>query len=120
MTHYIGVVASLAIRRSPASTQPANLLLIPERTNEYAHRLPYQLPGSRGIIYMAVADGLANYGHLELMVRGLRETRVLVESAADARYLSSGHLAFVRRGTLMLMPFDLLGRAPIESVRSLA
>ena len=31
MTHYIGVVASLAIRRSPASTQPANLLLIPAR-----------------------------------------------------------------------------------------
>ena len=29
MTHYIGVVASLAIRRSPASTQPANFLLIP-------------------------------------------------------------------------------------------
>jgi hypothetical protein len=26
MTHYIGVVASLAIRRSTASTQPANLL----------------------------------------------------------------------------------------------
>ncbi len=25
MTHYIGVVANLAIRRSPASTQPANL-----------------------------------------------------------------------------------------------
>ena len=31
MTHYIGVVASLAIRRSPASTQPANLLLVPAR-----------------------------------------------------------------------------------------
>ena len=26
MTHYIGVVASLAIRRSPASAQPVNLL----------------------------------------------------------------------------------------------
>jgi hypothetical protein len=31
MTHYIGVVASLAIRRSPASTQRANLLLTPAR-----------------------------------------------------------------------------------------
>jgi hypothetical protein len=31
MTHYIGVVASLAIRRSPASIQPANLLLNPAR-----------------------------------------------------------------------------------------
>ena len=39
MTHYMSVVASLAIRRSTASTQPANLLLIPERTNEYARHL---------------------------------------------------------------------------------
>jgi len=31
MTHYIGVVASLAIRRSTASPQPANVLLIPAR-----------------------------------------------------------------------------------------
>ena len=73
----------------------------------YAHRLPHQLPESRGIMYTAVADGLANYGRLELMVRGLPEPRVLVDSAADVRYLPSGHLAFVRRGTLMLMPFDL-------------
>ena len=31
MTHYIGVVASLAIRRSPASTLLADLLLVPAR-----------------------------------------------------------------------------------------
>ena len=86
---------------------PVVATTITDRTNDYAHRLPHQLPGSRGIIYMAVADGLANYGRLELMVRGLPEPRVLVDSAADARYLSSGHLAFVRRGTVMLMPFDL-------------
>src|SRR5262245_30636306 len=32
MAHYIGVVASLAIRWSPVSNKPANLLLIPART----------------------------------------------------------------------------------------
>ena len=38
MTHYIGVVASLAIRRSPTSTQPANLLLIPARAAHWCAR----------------------------------------------------------------------------------
>jgi len=50
MTHYIGVVASLAIRRSPASTQPANLLLIPARAPRIGargrvHCLTSALPG---------------------------------------------------------------------------
>src|SRR4051812_3138049 len=48
MTHYIGVVASLAIRRSPASTQPANLhppllmrqtLPAMDRSDGRAHRI---------------------------------------------------------------------------------
>ena len=32
---------------------------------------------------------------------------MLVERAADGRYLPSGHLAYMRRGTLMAVPFDL-------------
>ena len=38
MTHYIGVGAILAIRRSPASTQPANLLVIPARATPTAFK----------------------------------------------------------------------------------
>jgi hypothetical protein len=33
--------------------------------------------------------------------------KVLIDDAADARYVSSGHLVFVRRGTLMAAPFDV-------------
>jgi Tol biopolymer transport system component len=32
---------------------------------------------------------------------------VLLDDAADARYVASGHLVFVRRGKLMAVPFDL-------------
>ena len=49
MTHYMSVVASLAIRRSPASTQPVNLLLIPARTNAYP---------AIAFILLAVGEGL--------------------------------------------------------------
>jgi serine/threonine-protein kinase len=33
--------------------------------------------------------------------------KVLVEGAADARHLPSGHLVFMRRGVLMAAPFDV-------------
>ena len=32
--------------------------------------------------------------------------KLLLSEAADARYLSSGHLAFLRQGTLFVVPFD--------------
>jgi len=34
-------------------------------------------------------------------------SRLLIRNAADARYLPTGHVAFLRRGTLMVAPFDL-------------
>src|SRR4029450_3375027 len=37
------------------------------------------------------------------------EERVLVESAADGRYLPTGHLVFFREGVLEAAPFDLGG-----------
>jgi WD40 repeat protein len=36
-----------------------------------------------------------------------RKWRVLLEDAADARYVGTGHVVFLRRGTLMAAPFDL-------------
>ena len=36
-----------------------------------------------------------------------RKWRVLMQDAADARYLPTGHLVFLRQGTLMAVPFDL-------------
>ena len=32
---------------------------------------------------------------------------MLIEGAADARFVSTGHLVYVRKGTLMAVPFDL-------------
>ena len=45
----------------------------------------------------------------QVLVRALDtgEEKVLIENGADARYASSGHLVFLRAGTLMAAPFDL-------------
>ena len=34
------------------------------------------------------------------------ERKVLIEGGADARFVSTGHLVFLPRGTLMAVPFD--------------
>ncbi len=42
-----------------------------------------------------------------LYSRGTREAKLLIEGGADARYVSSGHLLYVREGALLAVPFDL-------------
>jgi serine/threonine-protein kinase len=43
---------------------------------------------------------------LALLRLGTGEWRVLIEDAADARYVPTGHMLFLRQGTLMAVRFD--------------
>jgi hypothetical protein len=42
-----------------------------------------------------------------------RESRILLENAADAKYVPTGHLVFLRQGTLMAVRFDPVRREVI-------
>ena len=42
-----------------------------------------------------------------MQVLATGERKVLVQGGADGRYLSSGHLLYLRKSTLMAVPFDL-------------
>ena len=35
------------------------------------------------------------------------DQRVIVSGGADARYVSTGHLVYMKTGTLMAVPFDI-------------
>ena len=75
--------------------------------NEYSHRLPHMLPGSRAVIF-TVLKGPNLWNDAQIVVRSLQtgtET-VLVTGGADGRYVPTGHLIYVRLGTLMAVPFD--------------
>jgi hypothetical protein len=60
------------------------------------------------VIFTVIHDNIPNWDRTEIVVERLvtGERRRLVEGGADARYLPSGHLVFVRHGTLMAVPFD--------------
>jgi eukaryotic-like serine/threonine-protein kinase len=74
---------------------------------EYSHRLPHVLPGGRAVIF-TVSKGAQLWDDTQIAVRSLETGKqtVLVTGGSDGRYVSTGHLIYVRLGTLMAVPFD--------------
>jgi serine/threonine-protein kinase len=74
---------------------------------EIAHGLPSLLPGGNALLF-TVRKRIFTWGDEEVAAIDLRtgQRRLLLKDAADARYVPSGHLAFLRRGALFAVPFD--------------
>jgi serine/threonine-protein kinase len=75
------------------------------KANVFAHRLPQVLPGSRAVLFTLCHSQTGESDVAVLTESG--EERILVESAADARYLPTGQLLFFREGVLHAVAFDL-------------
>jgi serine/threonine-protein kinase len=75
---------------------------------ELAHGQPWVLPGERVLLY-TVHKRQWTWGDEEIVAYTLAsgERKVLLRDAADARYLPTGHLVFLRRGVLYAVPFDV-------------
>ncbi len=74
----------------------------PEVTN---HRLPFALPGGRGVLYISGAG--VGHGTLRVLRSGGGPAKTLVEISSTGRYLAGGHLLFSREGTMFAAPIDL-------------
>jgi Tol biopolymer transport system component len=78
----------------------------PDASKGERHLLPYALPGGKALVFTAVAG---EWDAASVVLHSLDdgEQRVLIQGGADARYVSTGHLAYMKSGTLMAVPFDL-------------
>jgi serine/threonine-protein kinase len=81
-------------------------LTTPDKSKEYSHRLPQCLPAGKGILFTIMRQPYDIEPSVAVLDLATRKWRVLLEDAADARYVATGHLAFLRKGTLMVIPFD--------------
>jgi serine/threonine-protein kinase len=92
--------------RVPASGGTPEALTT-RQPGEYSHRLPHMLPGSRAVIY-TILKGPNRWDDAQIVARSLEtgQQTVLVTGGADGRYVSTGHLVYLRMGTLMAVPFD--------------
>jgi serine/threonine-protein kinase len=104
-----------------ASSQQLGLLRVPssggtveiKKMGEGAKFFPHVLPGSRAVLYnSATLNLLATLDDLriDVFVVETGETKTLVNGGYAPRYLptsaSTGHLVFIRQGTLFGVPFD--------------
>jgi serine/threonine-protein kinase len=90
---------------SPSGGQPRAVTNPPELVR---HGTPWLLPGGAALLYTEYERQWTS-GDERVMALPLDppgEPTLLLREAADARYLQSGHLAFLRQGTLFVVPFD--------------
>jgi serine/threonine-protein kinase len=98
-----------------AGGAPRRLTVVEGKPDTFAHRLPQVLPGGRAVLFTLTRNLAGDSDVAVLTPSG--EERVLVESAADGRYLPSGHLVFFREGVLHAAAFDL-GQLALKGLAS--
>jgi serine/threonine-protein kinase len=93
-------------RVSADGGQPEAVTQLDEQDGEIGHWFPDVLPGGRDVLITRWRTGLDDTA---VAVASLEtgESRDLIPRASDARYLSSGHIAFSRTGAMYVVPFDL-------------
>ena len=75
---------------------------------EVIQRWPQLLPGGKAVLYTS-SSVASNWDNATLVVQPLPTgpRKVVQRGGMYGRYLSSGHLVYVRGGTLVAVPFDL-------------
>jgi DNA-binding winged helix-turn-helix (wHTH) protein/Tol biopolymer transport system component len=78
-------------------------------SGERTHRWPGVLPDGRSVLFTIARAGSVSFEEAEIAVASLEtgERRIVHRFGSSARYVRTGHLAYVRGGTLMAVPFDL-------------
>jgi len=89
-----------------AGGKPENLTKVDPEREESSHRLPRWLPDGQAVLFTVMRHYWDAQPRLAIYRLETREWRVLLEDAADARYVPTGHLVFMRQGTLMAVRFD--------------
>ena len=86
--------------------QPRQVTQTGSTPDDRAHLWPSTLPGGTGLIFTVWNGRSFNEARIEGLSFGSGKRKVLIEGGTGARYLSSGHLAYARNGTLFVVGFD--------------
>ncbi|HVR72359.1 MAG TPA: winged helix-turn-helix domain-containing protein [Vicinamibacteria bacterium] len=74
--------------------------------DEVAHGWPALLPGGRHLLFSRWESEVLDDAKIEVLSLESGERRIVMEGGFGARYIPTGHLLYVRSGTLMAVPFD--------------
>jgi serine/threonine-protein kinase len=100
-------------RISAEGGNPETLTTPDPKRDEKSHRLPFWLPDGNAVLFTVMRHTYDSHPWVALLDLDSREWHVLLREAADVRYVPTGHLVFLRHGTLMGVRFDLATRKVI-------
>jgi len=99
---------SSGLSRVSADGGKPEILTAPDKSREeLSHRLPHCLPDGRGVLFTIMRNTADVQPRVAVLDLKTRKWHDLIEDAADARYVPTGHLVFLRQGTLMVVLFDI-------------
>jgi len=101
----LGLVTGLSrIPSAGGSSRPITEL----QSGEVTHRWPQILPGGKAVLFTAL-NTTTGFDAANIEVSSLVDHRAktVVRGGTFGRYLPSGHLIYVNRGTLFAVPFDV-------------
>lgn len=87
---------------------PQSLTTLDKENSETSHRYPQILPGGKAVLFTARRESGTDDSRIAVCSLDTGEHRILFdETGFDARYVSSGHILYLRGGVLMAVPFDV-------------
>ena len=104
----VNIVGGL-FRISDDGTAPVPLTKLDRERGEVTHRWPQILPGGKAVLFTAHTRNVGEFDDASIEVISLADRRMktLLRGGAYGRYVPSGHLIYVNRGTLFAVPFDV-------------
>jgi len=88
---------------------PPHAITTPNRGHrEKSHRLPEFLPGGRAVLFNIIPSDISSYNDARIAVLSLDTGKIttLLDGGTSPRFSQSGHLVYVRSGSLIAVPFD--------------
>ncbi len=103
-----GVQSGGLWRVSAGGGRPTPVTTVDAAAGEESHRLPQILPDGTTVLFTVTKSRTPSWDDTMIAALSLAtgQRKMLVEGGADARYVGTGHLVFLHRGTLMAVPFD--------------
>jgi serine/threonine protein kinase len=93
-------------RVSAEGGKPETLTKPDPKREETSHRLPCWLPDGKAVLFTVMRSSYDRRPLVAVLRLDTREHHILLENAADAKYVPTGHLVFLRQGTLVAVRFD--------------
>jgi serine/threonine-protein kinase len=100
---------TVGLSRVAASGGGAEVLTVPNlEQREKSHRFPFMMPGGKAALITICRNDVSSHDDSRIGVLSLKtnQWKVLIEGGTGAKYSSTGHILYGRRGALLAAPFD--------------